>query len=54
MDNVALYNVLGQEIMNRAISTTNEVVDMASLTSGVYMVRVQIGGSSQTFKVVKK
>ncbi|WP_339831224.1 choice-of-anchor J domain-containing protein [uncultured Altibacter sp.] len=51
---VALYNILGQEVIAQKLNTTNAVVDMASLKSGVYIATVTIDGASKSFKVIKK
>lgn len=51
---VALYNILGQEVIAQKLNTTNAVVNMASLKSGVYIATVTIDGASKSFKVIKK
>ena len=53
-ENVNLYNVLGQEVISKKLSNTSEVVNIASLNSGVYIATVTIEGAKKSFKIVKK
>lgn len=53
MDSVALYNMLGQQVVSQKLSNTNETVNLSGLQSGVYLATVSINGASKTFKVVK-
>lgn len=53
MDNVEVFSILGQEVMNRTLGSTDETISTSSLSTGVYLVRVNIEGASQTFKIVK-
>jgi hypothetical protein len=52
-DNVELYNLLGQQVLNRRLSQTNETVNMSSLEDGVYLAKVSIQGRIQTVKILK-
>lgn len=52
-DNVELYNLLGQQVLNRHLSQTNETVNMSSLEDGVYLAKVSIQGRTQTVKILK-
>jgi hypothetical protein len=52
-DNVELYNLLGQQVLNRSLSQTNETVNMASLEDGIYLAKVSIQGRTQTVKILK-
>ena len=54
IDNVSVLNLLGQEVLNVAPSKMQTSVDFSELNSGVYLVNVQIGTTSGTFKVVKQ
>ncbi|GHC56653.1 T9SS-dependent choice-of-anchor J family protein [Ulvibacter litoralis] len=54
MDQVNLYNVLGQQVVSQKLSNTNEVVNISSLNAGVYIANITIEGASKTFKIVKK
>ncbi len=54
LSQVKLYNLLGQEMMSKNLSSQNEVVDINGLNSGVYLAKVQINNAVETFKFVKK
>ncbi|WP_415375697.1 choice-of-anchor J domain-containing protein [Patiriisocius sp. Uisw_017] len=54
MENVVIYNTLGQQVINTKLANTNEAVNVAALNSGVYIATVSINGASKTVKFVKK
>jgi len=54
IDNVSVLNLLGQEILNVSPSKLQSSVDFSDLNAGVYLVKVQIGNTSGTIKVVKE
>ena len=51
---VAVYNVLGQEIMIKNNNTNQSQLDMSSLASGTYLVKVTAENADKTFKVIKQ
>ena len=51
---VAVYNVLGQEIMIKNNNANQSQIDMSSLASGTYLVRVTADNAEKTFKVIKQ
>ena len=53
-DGIVLYSILGQKVIKRQLSETNEVIDMSSLTDGIYLATVTINGSNKTLKVIKQ
>lgn len=50
--NVSIFNTLGKQIMNQEIS--NNTLNVASLTSGIYILKVSQNGNSTTKKLVIK
>lgn len=54
MDNVVLYNVLGQEVLTQKLSSTNESISLVSFETGIYIATVSIEGQTKSFKVVKR
>ncbi|PHR11680.1 MAG: hypothetical protein COA40_10125 [Aequorivita sp.] len=54
MERVALYNMLGQEVVAQKLASNNETVNIAGLQSGVYIASVTIDGATKTFRIVKK
>ena len=51
---VAVFNMLGQEVMNVSPNTTEAKIDMSILADGTYVVQVTAGTINKTIKVVKK
>jgi len=54
IDNVSVLNLLGQEVLNVSPSKLQSNIDFSNLNTGVYLVKVQIGNTTGTFKVVKE
>lgn len=52
-DNVEIYNLLGQQVVNKGLSQTNETINMSSLEDGIYLAKVSIQGRVQTVKILK-
>lgn len=53
MEKIALYNMLGQQVVLQKLSSNKETVELSGLQSGVYIATVSINGASKTFKIVK-
>jgi hypothetical protein len=51
-ESLTIYNMLGQAVMRKAISTNEETIDISSLTEGVYYVYFNTAKSS--YKFIKK
>lgn len=51
---LALYNILGQKLMQQQISPTANSVDISSLNSGVYLVSITSENKTTSFKIIKK
>jgi hypothetical protein len=54
IQDVAVYNMLGQEVLRTAPNSVNSDVDMSGLQSGTYFVKVMIENTTKTIKVIKK
>ncbi len=54
LENVKLFNLLGQEVVSQKLSNSNETVNIASLDTGIYVAKVSIDGSTKSFKIIKK
>ena len=52
--NVSIFNLLGQEVLTKSLNTTQDMVDMSNLTSGVYLVKVTANQKTKTIKVIKE
>lgn len=54
IDSVAIYNLLGQEILNSKVNATDSKLDISSLSMGAYIMKVTVNGEVGTFKVIKR
>ncbi|WP_296325318.1 T9SS type A sorting domain-containing protein [Winogradskyella sp.] len=54
IDNISMFNMLGQEVMRLSPNSVSTEVDMSSLLTGTYFVRVSIEGSTKTVRVIKQ
>lgn len=52
--NISLYNLLGQEVIAKNLSSNNEIVDLSAITNGVYIGSVNVNGQIATFKLIKR
>ncbi|WP_426429364.1 T9SS type A sorting domain-containing protein [Winogradskyella sp. HB-48] len=53
MTNIEIYSILGQNVISKPLSSTREVIDVASLNDGIYLAKVFADGGSKTIKFVK-
>ena len=53
IEQISLYTVLGREIKRSSNADLSAEIDLSNLASGTYFVRVVIGDSSGSFKIIK-
>ncbi|TPD71266.1 RCC1 domain-containing protein [Flavobacterium microcysteis] len=51
---VSIYNLLGQEILNKSIQDNEAVLDISALSPGTYLVKVSSTVNTQTLKIIKQ
>jgi hypothetical protein len=51
---IAIYNVLGQEVMNRETNGTSVSLDVSGLNAGIYVVKTMIDGNVSSTKFIKE
>lgn len=51
---VSVFNMLGQQVMERPVNATEAVIDVSNLTSGNYFVKVDAGNAFKTLKIIKE
>ncbi len=51
---ISVYNVLGQEVIRRTSNLDGSPINVSSLKSGMYLVRVQVGDAIGTYKIIKE
>ncbi|WP_375235835.1 T9SS type A sorting domain-containing protein [Winogradskyella sp.] len=54
IESIVAYNMLGQEVLRLSPNTVNAEVDMSSLLSGAYFVKVSIQGATKTVRIIKQ
>jgi len=52
IDQIAIYNLLGVEVLNK--NGLESTIDMKSLKSGIYFIKLQIGEQTIARKIVKE
>lgn len=53
LENLAVYNMLGQQVMGSRLSGNSEQLSVYNLPNGVYIAQITMGGQTQTFKFAK-
>ncbi|RYY44709.1 MAG: T9SS type A sorting domain-containing protein, partial [Chitinophagaceae bacterium] len=51
---IAVYNLLGQKVMESNVSATSTQVDLSGLASGSYLVKVSTDNHTKTIKILKQ
>jgi len=54
VDQVELYNIAGQKVLDQKIHTINAQLSAGDLPSGIYLMTVTSGTRSTTYKVIKR
>ena len=54
IDNVLMYNMLGQEVLRATPNAVNSELNMSNLQDGAYFVKVTIANVTKTIKVIKQ
>jgi hypothetical protein len=51
---ISVYNVLGQEVINKSLNSTSTSLDVSSLNSGIYVVKTVVDGVTSSTKFIKQ
>jgi len=54
MTNVSIFNLLGQQVIDKTLNDSKAQVDMSGLLQGVYLVKVTVDNQVKTIKVIKE
>ncbi|WP_411894828.1 FG-GAP-like repeat-containing protein [Winogradskyella sp. A2] len=54
IENVRMYNMLGQEVMNAQPQAVDSDIDVSSLQTGTYFVQVTIANITKTIRIIKQ
>lgn len=50
---IELYNIIGQQVLNRNLSQTRETITLSFLEDGIYIAKINIDDNTQTLKILK-
>ncbi|MEZ4792073.1 MAG: T9SS type A sorting domain-containing protein [Gelidibacter sp.] len=54
IQNVSIYNMLGQEVLRTAPNTLESDINMNALQTGAYFVKVTINNATETIRIIKQ
>jgi hypothetical protein len=54
IESISLFNIMGQQLLQRNIGTLNSQLDISNLASGQYVVLATVNGHTESFKIVKE
>ena len=54
IDSVAVYTITGQKVSNISSNNDHSEINLSSLSSGVYLIKVFSNGGVENLKVVKQ
>jgi len=54
IDNLKIYTLLGQQVLNQDINNTSGSIDMSQLLKGMYLAEISSGDSKTIAKILKK
>ncbi len=53
ISNVAVFNIIGQQVLSQEVNAADAKVDMSKLAAGTYVVKVTADNMTKTMKVIK-
>ncbi|MFT4697196.1 MAG: hypothetical protein ACI9SJ_000312 [Flavobacteriaceae bacterium] len=53
IESVSIYNMIGQEVLNKRIDSINSEINISNLSAGTYIMKVSIDGYIGTYKMIK-
>ena len=54
IENVAIYNMLGQKVVDQNVNATTSELNVSALSTGAYLMKVSVNGQIGTYKILKK
>jgi len=54
IDDVVLYNILGQEVIDLSVDAVSTQINVSNLSTGTYIMKVTVGDQIGTYKVLKR
>lgn len=53
IENIQVFNLLGQQLMEQSVNTLNTTLNMSSFSAGMYVVHIVSNHQTQTYRIVK-
>ena len=54
IEQISVYNLLGQQVRFSSPSNSQTSIDMTSLETGIYVVKIKAGGKTGNYKIIKE
>lgn len=54
IDQVSIYNLLGQQVFSEKMNTPNKTINISNLSKGLYVMTVTSEGNTASFKILKE
>ncbi|WP_203293031.1 GEVED domain-containing protein [Luteirhabdus pelagi] len=54
IENVSIYNMLGQKVMEQSFEATTSELNISALSTGTYVMKVTVNGEIGSYKLIKK
>jgi len=54
IENITIYNLLGQKVISQNINAFTSNINITSLTTGLYILKANINGKSGSYKLIKR
>lgn len=53
MSDIEIYSITGQKVISQSLNSTNGTIEIGSLSSGIYLAKLNFQGATKTFKFVR-
>lgn len=53
IESVSIYNMLGQQVISNKVNATSSQLNVSSLSTGTYLMKVTVNGQTGTYRVLK-
>jgi hypothetical protein len=54
IENVEIYNMLGQKVIAQSVNATTSEINVSSLATGAYLMKVLVNGQTGVYKIIKQ
>jgi len=54
IENISVFNLLGQELLKQSVNGLQSTIDMSGLSGGIYLIQILSSQGAQTYKIQKR